>query len=144
MRTVLPLLLLTVVVGCQQRPAVIAGRGSCRTVSLPVLALEKDQRVSSIRLELVGGSFCAVNRIPADFFAEVEPPISGKSTLHMSANHGLFWLPNTKKLQQFATVVVDDEQRFAVSAGVEISTRDGERQIALEQEDLVLREVERR
>ena len=111
-------------------------------LSLPALDLREGERISGIEIDVVGGRFDAIGRIPADFSAEVEGPVSGTSTLRLEANHGLSWLHNTKKLREFATVVVDDEQRFAVSAAVEISTRDSDRRVALAQGDLILTEVQ--
>lgn len=143
MRTILTLLLLTVVAGCQQRSGVVADREPRRTISLPALGLGDGERISGIELELTGGRFDAVNVIPHDFFAEVEPPLSGRSRLRLQANHGAVWLPARAVPNEFATITIQDEQRFALSGTVEISSRDSERRISLRQEDLVLREAER-
>jgi hypothetical protein len=136
MRYVLVILALTAIYGCQRPPAAQAAGSSLYSVSLPRLALNEGERISGVKIALVGARVSAVNTVPDDWFVEIQPPISGESLLTMSANHGLSWLATTDRLDHFVTVATDDHTKPALPATVTVSTAKGDREIALRPGDL--------
>jgi hypothetical protein len=82
-------------------------------------------------MTLVGGRISAVTAVPDDWFVEVQPPISGRSVLALSANHGASWLYTADSLHHVATITTDRPGTPQVSATVTVSTATGDRQVAL-------------
>jgi hypothetical protein len=99
--------------------------------------------VSGVTMTLVGGHISAVNTVPDDWFVEVQPPISGKSLLTMSANHGCSWLRSTDRFDHFVTVAINDGTHPELSATVTISTAKGDREITLRHGDIRLEPLSR-
>jgi hypothetical protein len=138
MRCVAAIVMLVALSGCLL-PPVDAGLGPASyVVSLPWITLQGAERISGVRVELMGARVRAVNTVPEDWSVAFEPATQGRSVLTMSAQHGTAWLRNSYGLERFLTVTADDSRRTEIRVNVKLSSANGERELALGPGDVVL------
>ena len=137
-RTILTALCLSILIGCKQEAPPEPSDHFLRTVSFPRIPLAEGERISGIQIDMTGGRFRAVNRIPNDWSLEIEGPVSERSTLRAEANHGVSWLSSSSNLQGFATVLVCSPSLFEITATICTEGADGESQQNLTRDQLML------
>lgn len=138
MRVVVAIGLLTALSGCLLPSVDVVTSPASYVVSLPWVVLQGAERISGVKVELVGARVRALNTVPEDWSVALEPATSGRSVLTMSAKHGTAWLRNSYGLERFLTVTADDSRRTAVLVTVKVSSANGEREVALGPGDVVL------
>jgi hypothetical protein len=145
MRLVTALVVLTVLCGCLRPPADAAEGPALYTLSLPGMLLQGGERISSIRVDLVGARVQAVNTVLEDWSVEIRPVQSGHWAVTMSATLDTVSLRSTYGLGRFLTVAADGGRLTGITASLKVSGgAGGEREIAIPSGDLALEPLPRR
>jgi len=111
------------------------------SISLPEVPLNEGERVSAVDMAIKGAHVEAIDDIPHDWWVEMGPVDGNTTRVYLSANHGASWLWHPT----FSLVAVAHIGRTPdVTATVEVSWWDRDRQITLSQDDMIVTAVPRR
>jgi hypothetical protein len=98
----------------------VAGTGNAGSYRLffPSIALEKDERITGVKVEVTCGYIRGVKPAPDDWGYLVRSPISSLSTLEASAGHGASWLWSIREWNGAVHIAPYDLSCFDVAATV--------------------------